>query len=324
MGQRLKLGGDTYWYKMKRIYYLLKPAIPWAIRIRIRRWIANSLRKQVSGSWPILPTAARPPEGWPGWPNGKRFAFVVTHDVEGANGLARCRKLADLDKAMGIRSAFYFVPEGEYRVPDSLRTDLEQAGFEVGVHDLHHDGSLYRSEKNFHTQAQKINLYLKTWRALGFRAGFMFHNLEWLHDLDVLYDASTFDVDPFEPQPDGVGTIFPFWVQGNGSRGYVELPYTLPQDSTLFVLFKERTIDVWRKKLDWVASHGGMVLVNIHPDYISFDGKPKASEYPADLYERLLKYVVTRYGDVCWYALPHEVAAFAAQIKPRLAGARRS
>lgn len=303
---------------MTKIYYSVKLVIPWAIRIRVRRLIANRLRMRFIDSWPILPTAAQPPDGWPGWPNGKRFAFVVTHDVEGTRGLARCRKLADVDKALGIRASFNFVPEGEYSVPDAIRTSLEQEGFEVAVHDLHHDGSLYRSEKNFHTQAQKINLYLKTWGALGFRAGFMFHNLEWLHDLDVLYDASTFDTDPFEPQPSGVGTIFPFWVQGNGLRGYVELPYTLPQDSTLFVLFKERTIDIWRKKLDWVASHGGMVLVNIHPDYISFDGKPKASEYPVDLYERLLKYVITRYGDVCWYALPHEVAAFAAQVKPRL------
>lgn len=303
---------------MTKIYYFLKPVIPWAIKIRVRRLIANRLRKQFSGSWPILPSAARLPEGWPGWPNRKQFAFVVTHDVEGAGGLARCRKLAELDKALGIRAAFNFVPEGEYRVPGLLRAFLEHEGFEVGVHDLYHDGSLYRSAKHFQTQARKINQYLDEWKALGFRAGFMFHDLEWLHDLDMYYDASTFDTDPFEPQPDGVGTIFPFWVQRNGSKGYVELPYTLPQDSTLFVLFKERTIDLWAKKLDWVASHGGMVLVNVHPDYISFDGKPNASEYPADLYERLLKYVITRYGDTCWYALPREVAVFAAQIKPRL------
>jgi peptidoglycan/xylan/chitin deacetylase (PgdA/CDA1 family) len=304
---------------MTRLYYFLKPAIPWAIRIRARRLNATRLRRQFSSSWPILPSAARPPEGWLGWPNGKQFAFVLTHDVEGAIGLARCRKLADLDKALGIRAAFHFVPEGKYRVPDSLRADLEQEGCEVGVHDLYHDGTLYRSSKHFREQAQKINQYLKKWKASGFRSAFMFHNLEWLHDLDVLYDASTFDTDPFEPQPDGVGTIFPFWVQRNGSKGYVELPYTLPQDSTLFLLLRERTIDLWTKKLDWVASHGGMVLVNVHPDYISFEGRPNASEYPADLYEHLLKYVVTRYGDACWYALPREVAAFAAQFKPRLA-----
>jgi len=307
-----------------KLYYYLKPAIPWTIRIRLRRLIANRLRRKFSDSWPILSSAARPPEGWPGWPNGKQFAFVVTHDVEGARGLGLCRKLADLDKALGIRSAFNFVPEGEYRVPDNLRADLEREGFEVAVHDLHHDGSLYQSSKDFREQAQEINQYLKKWKASGFRAGFMFHNLDWLHELDLRYDASTFDTDPFEPQPDGVGTIFPFWFPLNSSKGYVELPCTLPQDSTMFVIFKETTIDLWRKKIDWVASHGGMVLVNVHPDYISFDGKPNASEYPVDLYEQLLKYVTTRYGNSCWYALPREIAAFAAQVKPRLAPSTRS
>ncbi len=303
---------------MTKAYYFLKPAIPLAIRVGARRLIANRLRRQFSGSWPILQSAGRLPVGWPGWPNGKKFAFVVTHDVEGARGLARCRKLSDLDNALGIRAAFNFVPEGEYRVSDTLRAYLEHEGFEVGVHDLYHDGSLYRSSKHFQEQARQINQYLLAWGGAGFRSGFMFHNLEWLHELNVLYDASTFDTDPFEPQPDGVGTIFPFWVQRSGSKGYVELPYTLPQDSTLFVLLKETTIDLWTKKLDWVASHGGMALTVVHPDYISFDGKPNAWEYQADLYKRFLKYVVTRYGDTCWYALPREVATFVAQIKPRL------
>lgn len=303
---------------MTKTYYFLKPAIPWAIRIRIRRFIANRWLRQSRDSWPILPSAARPPEGWASWPNGKKFAFVITHDVEGARGLAQCGKLAELDKALGVRASFNFVPEAEYRVPDSLRADLEGDGFEVGVHDLYHDGSLYRSFRQFEKQAPRINQYLKVWKASGFRSGHMFHNLDWLHRLDLLYDSSTFDIDPFEPQPDGVGTIFPFWVQCDGSKGYVELPYTLPQDATLFVLLKEKTIDLWTKKLDWVASHGGMALLIVHPDYISFNGKPASSEYPVDLYERLLKYVITRYGDSCWYALPREIAAFVAQNKPRL------
>lgn len=303
---------------MKKLYYYLKPAIPWAIRVRARRLMANRLRRQFSSSWPIWEPAARSPDGWPGWPKGKQFAFVVTHDVEGRRGLDRCKQLAELDMACGIRSSFHFVPEGEYQVPDLLRAELENKGFEIAVHDLHHDGTLYRSSQHFQVQARKINEYCEKWKASGFRAGFMFHNLEWLHDLNVVYDASTFDIDPFEPQPDGVGTIFPFWVQQSGSKGYVELPYTLPQDSTLFVIFRETTIDLWKQKLDWVASHGGMALVIVHPDYLSFDGKPQPSEYPADLYEQLLKYVTTRYGDRCWYALPREVAAFAAQVKPRL------
>ena len=55
----------------------------------------------------------------------------------------------------------------------------------------------------------------------------MFRNLDWYHQLEVGYDASTFDTDPFEPQADGAGTIFPFWVRSPaeaGRPGYVELP----------------------------------------------------------------------------------------------------
>ena len=33
------------------------------------------------------------------------------------------------------------------------------------------------------------------------------------------------------------GTIFPFWVESNhDKKGYVELPYTLPQDFLLYIL----------------------------------------------------------------------------------------
>lgn len=303
---------------MRSIYYFVKPILPWRLRMAMRRVVANRLRRQHSETWPILKSAAAPLRDWPGWPEGKQFAFVLTHDVEGVKGLERCRRLAEMDKALGFRSAFNFVPEGEYRLGDSLRLFLDQEGFEVGVHDLHHDGSLYRSSAIFKTQAKKINQHLKTWGAVGFRSGFMFHNLEWIKDLDVLYDASTFDTDPFEPQPDGVETIFPFWVPRGGPNGYVELPYTLAQDSTLFLVLKEKTIDVWTKKLEWVAAQGGMALVNVHPDYLNFHGRTVSSEFSAELYESFLKHVMNRYRDVCWFALPRDVAKYVSQFKPLL------
>jgi hypothetical protein len=46
--------------------------------------------------------------------------------------------------------------------------------------------------------------------ASGFRSGFMLRKLDWLHYLDVKYDASTFDREAFAPQPYGRHTIFPF------------------------------------------------------------------------------------------------------------------
>jgi glycosyltransferase involved in cell wall biosynthesis len=290
-------------------YYFTKPAIPLRIRLALRSVLANHLRKTHAGTWPINEAASRAPAMWPGWPEDKKFAFVLTHDVEGMKGLDRSRELAGLEIELGFRSAFNFVPEGEYRVPESLREFLTLNGFEVGVHDLHHDGSLYRSQRSFRSGAKKINQYVAQWGSLGFRSAFMRHNLTWLGDVNVLYDSSTFDVDPFEPQPDGVETIFPFWVS-QGEYGYVEIPYTLPQDSTLFLLLKEKTIDIWKRKLDWVAQNGGLALVIVHPDYISFNGEKQLGEYSVQMYRDLLEYVANRYGGQCWFALPKEVAQY--------------
>jgi glycosyltransferase involved in cell wall biosynthesis len=288
------------------------------------------LRKHIGGVWPIMPGSEHPPENWPGWPEGKKFAFVLTHDVETKAGLGKCRSLMKLELDLGFRSSFNFVPEGNYRAPAELRKELTATGFEVGIHDLKHDGHLFSSYREFKRRAVRINDYAREWGASGFRSGFMLRNLDWLHDLDVQYDASTFDTDPFEPQPDGGHTIYPFWVprpkEGsiNGQQptintslgGYVELPYTLPQDSTLFLVLRETSPVIWMRKLDWIAEHGGMALLDVHPDYMSFDASRQTStEYPAAFYREFLTYVRTRYAGEYWHALPKEVAGYVNQIR---------
>jgi len=333
-----------------RIYYGVKPLLPMRLRLLMRRLHARSVRRRSADVWPICPSASGKPADWPGWPEGKQFALVLTHDVEGRTGLARCRQLMELEMRQGFRSSFNFVPEGEYEVAGDLREELVRNGFEVGVHDLHHDGKLYQSRRGFLAKVRRINHSLKAWGASGFRAGFMHNNLDWLHELEIRYDASTFDTDPFEPHPDGRNTIFPFWVprpdrdaDGNlnsnlipGTEtkpsaysrqpspsvttcdGYVELPYTLPQDSTLFLVLRERSIGIWRHKLDWVAKHGGMVLLNTHPDYMTFDQSDRSwCHYPVTYYAELLEYVRTNYKGACWQALPREVADYCTTFKPK-------
>lgn len=296
---------------LNALYYVLKPVLPRRFRYTMRRLRARH-RLLKSRDWPIMESAAQKPPGWTGWPEGKQFALVLTHDVEGHVGLDRCTKLAAMETRLGFRSSFNFVPEGEYTLGKALRAELVAGNFEIGVHDLRHDGSLYRSRKAFSAAAPRINSYLKEWGAVGFRAGFMFHNLDWLRELKIEYDASTFDTDPFEPQPDGVGTIFPFWVPGRGpGEGYVEMAYTLPQDSTLFLIFREKAIDIWKAKLDWLASNGGMALLNVHPDYLSLGGqKSSLSEFDPGIYEGFLRHVKDKYAGAYWHALPKDVARF--------------
>jgi glycosyltransferase involved in cell wall biosynthesis/peptidoglycan/xylan/chitin deacetylase (PgdA/CDA1 family) len=293
---------------INRTYYFLKPVIPWRVRLALRRWRANRRRRTFADVWPIDPRAGRTPPAWPGWPNRKQFAFVLTHDVEGSKGASRVERLMNLEQAHGFKSCFNFVPEGEYRTPDALRKTLDEAGFEVGIHGLEHDGKLYSSRAAFAAKASRIREYRRQWNVSGFRSPLMQHRLGWLHALGVEYDASTFDTDPFEPEADGAATIFPFWVPGPNGTGYVDLPYTLVQDFNLFGVLCEPNIDIWKRKVDWVAERGGMVLLNTHPDYMCFEGRQERDEYPVARYEDFLRYVREKYEGSYWDALPRDVA----------------
>lgn len=271
------------------------------------------------------PAAGAPPPNWAGWPDGKKFAFVLTHDVESQTGLDRCRQTAELEMRHGFRSSFNFVPEGSYQIPAELRSWLVGQGFEVGIHDLHHDGKLFTSKAGFINKADRINRYVCDWEAAGFRAGFMLRRLDWYRHLDVLYDASTFDTDPFEFQSDGANTIFPFWFSNPDGTGYVELPYTLPQDSTLFLLLKEQSPEIWLRKLDWVARHGGMAMVIVHPDYLAFEpGDRSRRTYDVTLYSQLLEHVSRQYPGQYWQPLPRDLAAWYKAAHRLPAGRRRA
>ncbi|MGE3310753.1 MAG: glycosyltransferase, partial [Limisphaerales bacterium] len=319
------------------LYFSLKPYLPDRMRTLLRKWYSHRVLGKSRADWPIDEAAGRRPADWPGWPGGKQFAFVLSHDVEGPEGLRKTMPLAAVEERLGFRSSFNFVPEGRYRVPAELREQLAARGFEVGIHDLRHDGKLYRSREAFRRNAERINHHLREWNVCGFRSAFMLHRLEWLHDLEIEYDASTFDTDPIEPQPDAASTIFPFWVQrpgpgmnasptgtpptdppGAARTGYIELPYTLPQDSTLFLFLGQQDINVWKRKVEWIAERGGMVLLNLHPDYVSHagEGTRVRKDYPVRLYEEFLEHMIGKYSGAYWHALPREVSRHARSAYP--------
>jgi len=293
---------------MKRFYYQIKPFIPRWFQIYMRRKYVCCKRRLSSDIWPIYEEAGHQPDGWRGWPQQKQMALILTHDVETKKGQKNCYPLMELEKSLGFRSAFYFVPK-RYEVSAELRRYLVDNGFEVGVHGLDHDGKLYRSKKEFEKRAAQINKHLKEWDSRGFSSPCMHHNLEWVQELNIDYDISTYDTDPFEPQGGGIGTIFPFRVQnGSQKNKYIEFPYTLPQDFTLFVLMKEKRIDIWKKKINWIFEHGGMAHLKTHPDYMTFNNKTKLEEYPADYYAEFLEYIKNTYSGRYWHVLPKDMA----------------
>jgi hypothetical protein len=297
--------------RLINLFYTLKPLIPRSVQIYIRRRRAQKIYMSTRESWPINTKAGNQPENWTGWPGGKRFALILIHDVDNDRGHQRCRQLMKKEQELGFLSSFFFVPE-KYSVDRSLREELTKNGFEVGVHGLKHDGRLFLNKQTFERRCQRINQYLQDWGVEGFSSPSMHHRLDWMHLLNIHYGISTFDVDPFEPQPDGTDSIFPFLFKNEVSpKTHLELPHTMPQDFTLFVILEQRNINMWKMKLNWIAQMGGMALLNTHPDYMDFsDGKPGIGEYPVALYVEFLKFIKNSYHDQCWYTLPGEMADF--------------
>ena len=303
--------------RLLNIYYQIKPIIPRPIQIIIRRKIGAYKRRVWKRFWPVDPRAAKVPEDWKGWPEKKKFSLILHHDVDTIKGANKCILLANIEKELGFRSSFNFVPE-DYPTSQALRLEMVESGFEIGVHGLKHDGKLFRHPEGFFNKVPRINHYLKEWSAVGFTSPSMLGHLEWIGELNIEHGCSTYDTDPFEPGFNASRTIFPYFASNRqNTRDYVELPYTLPQDHCLFIILREKNIKIWKDKLDWLVEKGGMAALNSHPDYMNFRSKKCSNEeYPVRLYIEFLEYVKSKYAGQYWQPLPREMAKFWRESRP--------
>jgi hypothetical protein len=143
-------------------------------------------------------------------------------------------------------------------------------------------------------KAARINAYMKEYGMLGFRAPLTHRNPEWMQALEMDYDMSFFDTDPFEPIPGGAMSIWPFFL-----GHFIELPYTLVQDYTLTSILGETSPRIWLEKVNFLQKYQGMALLNSHPDYLKEKSVWK-------IYQEFL--IAMKNRDGYWHALPHEVA----------------
>jgi peptidoglycan/xylan/chitin deacetylase (PgdA/CDA1 family) len=291
-------------------YYALKPLIPRRLQLAMRRRHARRRSTHRFPAWPVEDSLVRlqrelfraemerrgadriPFLNF--WPDAKRFAFVLTHDVEGPVGLSNIERVLEVERRHGLVSAWYFVAE-DYDIPPGTFELIRSAGGEVGLHGLTHNGSLFRDRASFESQLPGIHRYLREWGAAGFRSPATHRNAVWMHELGSLYDSSFPDTDPFEPQPGGCCSILPFFLQD-----LVELPITLLQDHTLFQILQQSTADIWISKVDWLVNQRGLVNLLVHPDYVD--------AHRLDVYSQLLTHLKAQTGG--WHALPHQVASW--------------
>jgi hypothetical protein len=290
-------------------YYAVKPVLPRRLQIVARRVAARRQRRMSFPQWPAEPALLRRrAEALRGrlsgngdtalpivnlWPGRERFAVALTHDVEGPAGMAGIPALLEVERRHGFVSSWNFCGDW-YRVEARDLDAIRQAGCEVGLHGIKHDGRLFESRETFDRNLPLIREAMTAWGAVGFRSPAMGRNADWMHELPCRYDSSFPDTDPFQPQPGGCCSIHPFFF-----GDVVELPVTLTQDFMLFELLRARDIRLWTDKSAWIMRHHGLVNVIVHPDYMT----PERLDH----YDRFLAFLADAGG---WHALPREIAGW--------------
>ena len=303
------LTDDIEW--ARKAYYLLKPLIPRAAQLALRRLFTSAQQRRTFPAWPIesyvvdLVRAAiagalpcdddQPLLGIAPWPDGASFAFCVTHDVEWDSGLRLAPAVRAIEEKLGVHSSWNLVPE-RYPIDWLIVEELRQSGAEIGIHGLKHDGKLFNSLSLFRQRLKEIERYAHDWGAVGFRSPSCLRNAQWMREMSFDYDTSFPDTDPYEPQPGGCCSVWPYFI---GSM--VELPLTMPQDHTIYEILGHDDLRIWEKKANWLASVGGLVQVNVHPDYMTLPNRLLQ-------YEEFLTNMMRRSG--IWHALPRDIAGW--------------
>ncbi len=220
---------------------------------------------------------------------------MMTHDVEGAAGRAFCGDVMDLDDAAGIKSAFQLVPEAE--ASRNLAKELRRRGFEVNIHDLNHDGQLFRREPAI-PRARDVDQSLRATNSVAADSApaRCIDEQQWFDAFDFSYDMSVPNVSHLEPQRGGCCTVMPYFV-----GDLLELPLTTTQDYSLFHILGSYSTALWRQQIELIMSRNGLVSFIAHPDYLC-DDRAKG------VYQELLTHLAyLRAEKNLWIALPGEI-----------------
>jgi hypothetical protein len=291
-----------------RTYYGVRPVLPRSTQISMRRLFSRIQRRRAFPRWPIEPAlhdlyallfkyfavvAGAPIPSIAPWPSGYAWVLVLTHDVETSTGYRNLNFLREIELRTGNRSSWNFVPK-RYEVEDATVLELAEEGFEVGVHGLLHDGRDLESAEMVRRRSPEMRAYAERWCARGFRSPATHRQWDLMPRLGFDYDSSYPDTDPFEPQAGGCCTWLPYF-----NRELVELPITLTQDHTLFVILRQRSPKMWIEKANYLKSRGGMALLITHPDYM-------LDSTSLGAYERFLDAFSGAAG--LWRALPRDVS----------------
>jgi len=296
----------------RKAYYAVRPYLPTSVRKHLQRAALRGWDRAQFPRWPIDQTVdqlfdrvmaevIRANSGDPVpfiwfWPDGRSGCATMTHDVETEVGRDFCSKLMDLDDSFHIKSSFQVIPEGRYEVHDEFLTEMRERGFEINVHDFNHDGDLFTDREEFLRRVARINDYGRKFKAVGYRSGVLYRNLDWYEFFEYSYDMSVPNVGHLDPQRGGCCTTKPYFI-----GKILEIPVVATQDYTLFNILGQYSMDLWDQQFDLVLQQNGLISFIVHPDYLLDE---RAREVYTALLQRMAEH---RKRANLWTPLPKEL-----------------
>jgi len=252
----------------------------------LRRSLAPRLRRaDVAPRWPVEPAAedlralVRTAAGEAGvaapaapfWPDGKRYAVTLSHDIDSAGAFRRgdWRPFAEAEEARGLRSAWHVCTE-HLAVAGPALAELARRGHEIAWHGPVHDYRIaYLPAEAIRAHAARFRDRLAAFAPRGFRSPNFIRSAALYAGLEGVlgYDSSARDTaaELFSPRVrQGCATVFPFF-----HGDLLELPVTIPDDLSLRCLHGDdaaATLRVQLEKLAWIRSVGGLALCLTHPE----------------------------------------------------------
>ncbi|UCE60862.1 MAG: hypothetical protein JSU63_03750 [Phycisphaerales bacterium] len=247
-------------------------------------------------------------EGTPLWPDGKRFAVTLNHDIDSDYCFKRrgvLQSFHDIEHNAGLRSAWMVVT----KLLDAGRSALDElhaAGHEIGFHGSIHDHRLAFLPPE--EMARRIECAVELIDAYGtagirspayLRTPALFRALDGILEYDMSMHDVIFGPLSLSKYHEGCSTCMPFFIEG---MNLLEIPTTVPEDWTFDLqgTSLEQAWNVQVQTVERIKSRAGVANILTHPE-------PHHSVKPRwlELYRRLVAHVAE--DDDAWFALPGEI-----------------
>ncbi len=282
----------------------------------VGRWNRHrSDRWAVFPRWPLdlsadfLADLVGEPNPWRGGPT----PVILSHDLDSAEGIARCLKeFVPLEEEHGAHSTSFVVPRG-WPLDFGQLDEIHNRGNEIGTHGYDHSNRTSFVEPTQRRERLAAGKrILERYSPVGYRAPSLLRTQELLSDLASFYgyDSSIPTSGGLFPVPNnGCASARPFELSG-----IWEVPLSLPRDgSLLFLGYSPQEIgDLWISCTEMIRRAGGVVVLLTHCE-ARFSGNAQL----LGVYRRFLQHIASS-KDYRWATLAGLLRESSAEATPRI------